>query len=57
MCARFLIVSFIRPLANISVLARGLWARPVFGYPPDLQDAALRNVLQHAEVLSAEWAV
>ncbi len=27
-----------------------------YGYPPDLQDAAVRNVLQQAEALSAEWA-
>ncbi|MET4750386.1 type I restriction endonuclease subunit R [Bradyrhizobium sp. RT11b] len=27
-----------------------------FGYPPDLQDAAVQNVLQQAEALSAEWA-
>ena len=28
-----------------------------YGYPPDLQDAAVQNVLQQAEALSAEWAV
>ena len=27
-----------------------------YGYPPDLQDAAVLNVLQQAEALSAEWA-
>lgn len=27
-----------------------------YGYPPDLQDAAVRNVLQQAEALSAAWA-
>jgi type I restriction enzyme R subunit len=27
-----------------------------YGYPPDLQDAAVRNVLQQAEALSTEWA-
>ena len=27
-----------------------------YGYPPDLQDAAVRTVLQQAEVLSASWA-
>ena len=27
-----------------------------YGYPPDLQDAAVQNVLQQAEALSAEWA-
>ncbi len=26
------------------------------GYPPDLQDAAVRNVLEQAEALSAQWA-
>jgi type I restriction enzyme, R subunit len=26
------------------------------GYPPDRQDAAVQNVLQQAEALSAEWA-
>jgi len=28
-----------------------------YGYPPDLQDAAVQNVLQQAEAMSAEWAV
>lgn len=27
-----------------------------YGYPPDFQDAAVQNVLQQAEALSAEWA-
>ncbi|MDP3720057.1 MAG: type I restriction endonuclease subunit R [Acidobacteriota bacterium] len=27
-----------------------------YGYPPDLQDAAVQNVLQQAEALSSEWA-
>jgi type I restriction enzyme R subunit len=27
-----------------------------YGYPPDLQDAAVQKVLQQAEMLSAEWA-
>jgi type I restriction enzyme R subunit len=27
-----------------------------YGYPPDLQDTAVQNVLQQAEALSAEWA-
>jgi type I site-specific restriction-modification system R (restriction) subunit len=30
--------------------------KPAYGYPPDLQDAAVQNVLQQAEALSAEWA-
>ena len=29
---------------------------PKYGYPPDLQDAAVQTVLQQAEVLSARWA-
>jgi type I restriction enzyme, R subunit len=27
-----------------------------YGYPPDLQDAAVQNVLQQAETFSSEWA-
>ena len=27
-----------------------------YGYPPDLQDAAVQTVLQQAEVLSAAWS-
>ena len=27
-----------------------------YGYPPNLQDAAMLNVLQQAEALSASWA-
>jgi len=27
-----------------------------YGYPPDLQDAAVQTVLQQAEVLSQRWA-
>jgi type I restriction enzyme R subunit len=27
-----------------------------YGYPPDLQDAAVQTVLQQSEVLSREWA-
>jgi type I restriction enzyme R subunit len=26
-----------------------------YGYPPDLQDAAVQTVLQQAEVLCREW--
>jgi hypothetical protein len=26
-----------------------------YGYPPDLQDAAVQTVLQQAEALSTEW--
>ena len=28
-----------------------------YGYPPDLQAAAVQTVLQQAEVLSERWAV
>jgi hypothetical protein len=31
--------------------------QPKYGFPPDLQDAAVKTVLQQAEALSAEWAV
>ena len=27
-----------------------------YGYPPDMQDAAVQNVLRQAEALSADWA-
>jgi type I restriction enzyme R subunit len=27
-----------------------------YGYPPDLQDAAVQKVLQQAEALSEDWA-
>ncbi len=27
-----------------------------YGYPPDLQDAAVQTVLRQAEALSASWA-
>jgi type I restriction enzyme R subunit len=27
-----------------------------YGYPPDLQEAATRTVLEQAELLAAEWA-
>jgi type I restriction enzyme R subunit len=30
--------------------------RKKYGYPPDVQDAAVQVVLQQAEALSAEWA-
>lgn len=28
-----------------------------YGYPPDLQDAAVQTVLQQAEALSSQWSV
>ena len=32
------------------------WILCKYGYPSDLQDAAVQVVLQQAEALSAEWA-
>jgi type I restriction enzyme R subunit len=40
--------------ARIRVLVKRLLRK--YGYPPDLQDAAVQKVLQQAEVLSADWA-
>jgi len=40
--------------ARMRVLVKRILRR--FGYPPDLQDAAVQNVLEQAEKLSAEWA-
>ena len=40
--------------ARMRVLVKRILRR--FGYPPDLQDAAVQNVLQQAEALSSEWA-
>ncbi len=40
--------------ARIRVLIKRILRK--YGYPPDLQDAAVQNVLQQAEALSAEWA-
>jgi len=40
--------------ARIRVLVTRLLRK--YGYPPDLQDAAVQNVLQQAEALSADWA-
>ena len=39
--------------AGIRVLVKRILRK--YGYPPDLQDAAVQNVLQQAEALSAEW--
>jgi type I restriction enzyme R subunit len=41
--------------ARMRVLVKRLLRK--YGYPPDLQDAAVQNVLQQADALSAEWAV
>ncbi|MCP4511616.1 MAG: DUF3387 domain-containing protein [Fuerstiella sp.] len=41
--------------AKIRVVVRRILKK--FGYPPDMQDAAVKLVLQQAEALSDEWAV
>lgn len=41
--------------ARIRVLVKRILNK--WGYPPDLQAAAVQTVLEQAEVLSAEWAV
>ncbi len=41
--------------ARMRVLVKRILRK--YGYPPDLQDAAVQNVLQQAEALSAAWAV
>jgi type I restriction enzyme, R subunit len=40
--------------ARMRVLVKRILRK--YGYPPDLQDAAVQNVLQQAEVLSLQWA-
>jgi type I restriction enzyme R subunit len=40
--------------ARIRVLVKRILRK--YGYPPDLQDAAVQTVLQQAESLSAAWA-
>ena len=40
--------------AKIRVLVKGILKK--YGYPPDLQDAAVQTVLQQAEALSHVWA-
>jgi type I restriction enzyme R subunit len=40
--------------ARMRVLVKRILRK--YGYPPDLQDAAVQMVLQQAEALSAEWA-
>lgn len=41
--------------ARLRVLVKRILRK--YGYPPDLQDAAVQTVLQQAEVLSASWRV
>jgi type I restriction enzyme R subunit len=40
--------------ARMRVLVKKILRK--YGFPPDLQDAAVQTVLQQAEALSAEWA-
>ena len=40
--------------ARMRVLVKRILRK--YGYPPDLQDAAIRTVLQQAEALSSQWA-
>ena len=40
--------------ARMRVLVKRLLRK--YGYPPDLQDTAVQNVVQQAEALSAAWA-
>jgi hypothetical protein len=40
--------------ARMRVLVKRLLRK--YGYPPDLQDAAVQKVLQQAEASSADWA-
>ena len=40
--------------AKMRVLVKRILRK--YGYPPDLQDAAVQTILQQAEVLSAKWA-
>jgi type I restriction enzyme R subunit len=40
--------------ARMRVLVKRILCK--YGYPPDLQDAAVQTVRKQAEALSAEWA-
>ena len=40
--------------ARIRIVVKRILRR--YGYPPDLQEAATRTVLEQAELLAAEWA-
>ena len=41
--------------AKIRVLVKRILKK--YGYPPDLQDAAVQTVLQQAEALSSGWSL
>ena len=40
--------------AKIKVIVKRILRK--YGYPPDLQEEAVKTVLQQAELLCAEWA-
>ena len=40
--------------ARLRVLVKKILRK--YGYPPDLQDAAVQTVLRQAELLSVDWA-
>ncbi|HEY0271280.1 MAG TPA: type I restriction enzyme endonuclease domain-containing protein [Sphingomonas sp.] len=39
--------------ARMRVLVKRILRK--YGYPPDLQDAAVQTVIQQAELLAAQW--
>ena len=41
--------------ARLRVLVKRILRK--YGYPPDLQDAAVQTVLQQAEMLSSDWSI
>lgn len=41
--------------ARLRVLVKRILRK--YGYPPDLQDAAVQTVLQQAEALSSTWSM
>jgi type I restriction enzyme R subunit len=45
-----------RDSARANIRRHVKWLLRKYGYPTDLQDAAVLNVLQQAEALSASWA-
>lgn len=45
------IVAFVTSFVRLNSILRK------YGYPPDLQDAAVQTVLQQAEALSSTWSM
>ncbi|BAW80793.1 hypothetical protein TAO_1423 [Candidatus Nitrosoglobus terrae] len=41
--------------AKMRIIVKGILRK--YGYPPDLQAAAVQTVLQQAEALSSEWSI